>query len=163
MADLVTHAAAGLLLKALTSRKHVAVFVFGALMPDLLSRVPSMICSAARVVVEVPTLLIYGWEPLHTPAGMVVSAYAISLLFVAENRAMIFANLLGGMLLHMAIDLLQSHLGVGYPLLFPFATRAFEVGLIGSEATVPFSIPLALLTLWVWRRAQPSADSSPIG
>ena len=76
------------------------------------------------------------------------------------------ANLLGGMLLHMAIDLLQSHLGVGYPLLFPFSTHAVELGLIGSEATVPLALPLAVLAVWVWRRGQPadvpSAESAPM-
>ena len=125
-----------------------------------------MICSAARVIVDVPSLLIYGWDPLHTPVGMLLSAYAISLLFVAEQRVGIFWNLLGGMLLHMAIDLLQSHLGVGYPLLFPFSTRAFELGVIGSEATVPLALPLALLAAWAWRRGQPPVsppDSPPMG
>ena len=166
MADLVTHAAVGVLLKAATSRTHAAAFIAGALLPDLLSRLPSMICSAARVIVDVPSLLIYGWDPLHTPVGMLLSAYAISLLFVAEQRVGIFWNLLGGMLLHMAIDLLQSHLGVGYPLLFPFSTRAFELGVIGSEATVPLALPLALLAAWAWRRGQPPVsppDSPPMG
>ncbi|MFT5686485.1 MAG: hypothetical protein ACI8RZ_007441 [Myxococcota bacterium] len=160
MADLVTHAAVGLLIKATTSRRHAAVFVAGTLLPDLLSRLPSMVCSAARVVVEVPSLLIYGWDPLHTPAGMLLSSYAISLLFTADQRRGVFLNLLGGMLLHMAVDLLQSHLGVGYPLLFPFSTRAFELGLIGSEATVPLAIPLAALAVFVWRRGQSESSLS---
>ena len=169
MADLVTHAAVALLLKAATSRRHAAVFVAGTLLPDLLSRVPSMIISASRAFIDVPNLLIYGWDPLHTPAGMVLSAYAISLLFVAEGRRGVFVNLLGGMFLHMGIDLLQSHLNVGYPLLFPFSTHAYELGLIGSEATVPFAIPLALLAAWVWRRgrnvgaAQSSEEGDGIG
>ena len=166
MADLVTHAAVGVLVKAATSRSNAAAFIAGTLLPDLLSRLPSMICSAARALVEVPPALIYGWDPLHTPAGMLLSAYAISLLFVAEQRAGVFWNLLGGMLLHMAIDLLQSHLGVGYPLLFPFSTHAVELGLIGSEATVPLALPLAVLAVWVWRRGQPSdvppAESAPM-
>jgi hypothetical protein len=151
VADLVTHAAIGLLIKAATGRRHAAAFVAGTLLPDLLSRLPSMIFSAARVLVEVPPLLIYGFDPLHTPVGMLLSAYAISLLFVAEQRRGVFCNLLAGMLLHMAVDLLQSHLGVGYPLLFPFSTRSFELGLIGSEATVPLAIPLALVAGVVWR------------
>ena len=161
MADLVTHAAIGVLLKVATSRKHAAAFVAGTMLPDLLSRVPSMIFSAARVFVDVPELLIYGWDPLHMPAGMVVSAYAISMLFVAEQRAGVFVNLLGGMLLHIGVDLLQSHLGVGYPLLFPFSSRAFEFGIIGSEATVPLAIPLAVLAAWAWRRGQ--SEEPPIG
>jgi len=160
VADLVTHAAVGLLLKSMTARRHTAVFIAGTLLPDLLSRLPSMICSAARVVVEVPSLLIYGWDPLHTPAGMLLSSYAISLLFAAEHRRGVFLNMLGGMLLHMAVDLLQSHLGVGYPLLFPFSTHAFELGLIGSEATVPLAIPLAILAWVVWRRGWPSSEPS---
>ena len=160
MADLVTHAAVGLLLKSVTARRHTAVLIAGTLLPDLLSRLPSMVCSAARVVVEVPSLLIYGWDPLHTPAGMLLSSYAISLLFVAEHRRGVFLNLLGGMLLHMAVDLLQSHLGVGYPVLFPFSLHAFELGLIGSEATVPLAIPLAILAGVVWRRGQPSSEPS---
>ena len=162
MADLVTHAAIGLLLKSATSRKHAAVFVAGTMMPDVLARVPSMGCSAARAFIDVPNILLYGWDPLHMPLGMLLSSYGISLLFVAEQRVGIFWNLLGGMLLHLGIDLLQSHLGVGYPLLFPFATKSFELGLIGSEATVPLAVPLAMLAVLVWRRLRPHSEGVPI-
>ncbi len=152
MADLITHAAVGLLIKAATGRRHAAVFVAGSLLPDVLSRLPSMLMSAARDVVDVPVLLIYGWDPLHMPAGMVVVSWGLSLLFPEPERRGVFVNLLAGMLVHLALDMLQSHLGVGYPLLFPFSTHAFELGLIGSEATVPFALPLAAVAAALWWR-----------
>ena len=153
MADLVTHAAAGALVKAGTRGPHAAAFIAGNLLPDLLCRLPAMVCTGVNQhVVELPPLLLYGWSPLHMPAGMLLSAWLLSLLFGADVRRGVFWNLLGGMALHLGLDMLQSHLGVGYALLFPVSYQTFELGWIGSEATVPVALPLAALAWWLWRR-----------
>jgi len=59
------------------------------------------------------------------------------------------------MALHLALDVLQSHHGAGYMLMFPLATGSFEFGWIGSEATVPFALPLSGLAALVgYKRSQ---------
>ena len=154
MADLVTHAAAAALVKAATRGPHAAAFVAGSLLPDVLSRLPAMVFTALDGMVGVPAVLVYGWNPLHMPAGMVLVAWLLAMAFGEEVRRGVFWNLLGGMALHLGLDLLQSHLGVGYMLLFPVSHQTHELGWIGSEATVPFALPMAAVAwgLWRWRR-----------
>ncbi|MFT4979933.1 MAG: hypothetical protein ACI8S6_005845 [Myxococcota bacterium] len=153
MADLVTHAAVGVLVKAITRGPHAAAFIAGNLLPDVLSRLPAMLCSGIdQHIVRLPPLLLYGWNPLHMPAGMVLAAWLLSMLFDSSVRRGVFWNLLGGMAVHLGLDLLQSHLGVGYALLFPLSHQTHELGWIGSEDTVLIALPLALFAAVLWRR-----------
>lgn len=157
MADLITHACTALLWKAATGRDRVAVFVAGVCVPDLVSRVPSMGLTWLRwSVPAIPEWLVYLWGPLHMPSGMIACAFLLSFLFPAEGRRAVFANLLGGAFLHLAVDLLQHHFGIGYLLLFPFSQWDFEIGVIGSEDTVrivPFLVPATALACWArWGR-----------
>jgi hypothetical protein len=157
MADLITHTCTALLWKAGTRGDRVAVFVAGTCAPDLLSRVPSMGLTWLRwQVPSIPEWLVYIWGPLHMPAGIAAAAVLLSFLFPEQGRAEAFRNLLGGGLLHLAVDLLQHHFGVGYLLLFPFSLWDYEVGLIGSEDTVLIVPILAPFTAWVaWKRWGP--------
>ena len=162
MADLITHAAVGYLLHSVFParwRWSAPVFVAGNVLPDLLSRLPSLGLRVVAEVLPVPLAAIYLWEPLHMPAGMVLSSYAIALLSVAAGRRRVFWALLSGMGLHLGLDLLQDHLGVGYMLLYPLSTDTYELGLIGSEATVPLAPVLALLALLRWRWLRRAARS----
>jgi hypothetical protein len=157
MADLITHTCAAVLWKAATGRPHVATFVLGTCVPDFLGRVPSMALTVMRWKLPwIPEWLVYLWVPFHVPVGVVVAAYALSFAFPEEGRRATFANLVGGGLLHIAVDLLQRHFGVGYLLLFPFSFWDFELGWIGSEDTVrivPLLLPLTAAAAWArWRR-----------
>lgn len=158
MADLITHGCSAILWKAGTGKPGVATFVAGTCAPDLLGRVPSMGLTVLRWRVEaIPEWLLYVWGPLHMPLGILLSSYALSFLFVEAGRRAAFRDLLGGGLLHVAVDLLQRHFGVGYLLLFPFSTWDFELAWIGSEDTVrivPFLVPItAVVARWRWGRA----------
>ena len=84
------------------------------------------------------------------PIGMVIVSYVVCMLFPEGKRAAVYLNLLGGMVLHLLIDVLQDHYGVGYPLLFPFWGKPFELGWIGSEATVTVAPVLGLCAVVVW-------------
>jgi hypothetical protein len=84
--------------------------------------------------------------------GVVLQSYLVSLLFAENQRRSAFQNLVGGGLLHLAVDLLQFHFGMGYMLLFPFSTWDFEFGLLGSEATVPLVPVLLPLTIYLARK-----------
>lgn len=154
MADLITHGCTAILWKLATRGPRVAVFVAGTCLPDLLGRVPSMVLTEARwTIPAIPEWAVYIWAPLHMPVGIVVGSFLFSFLLPERGRAEGFRNLLGGGLLHLAVDLLQHHFGVGYLLLFPFSLWDFELGVIGSEATVrivPFLLPIT--AAWAWWR-----------
>ena len=152
MADLITHACVAFLAKAPTARTHVAAFVAGTLLPDLVSRVPSSALSRfGRTVSPIDPAFIYWWDVLHLPVGMVALAFTLAQLFPAATRRAISWNLLGGMLLHLALDVLQSHLSSGYLLLWPLSTTGFELRWMGSEDSV-FLVPILVPVTWlVWR------------
>lgn len=157
MADLITHSCVAVLWKAAVRRPRVAVFVAGTCLPDLLGRVPPMGLTELRWSLPwIPEWCIYLWGPLHMPAGIIVSGFLFSFLFPEVGRREVARNLVGGGLLHIAVDVLQRHFGVGYLLLFPFSLWDYELGIIGSETTVkivPFLLPFTLLVAWLrWGR-----------
>lgn len=155
MADLLSHAAVAVILKAGTGGRMPAVFVAGTILPDVASRVPSIILGYIHVhLVPLPEWWLFAWEPMHQPVGMTILAYLVSMFFCVSVRRAVFCNLLGGMSLHMLMDVLQSHHGAGYMLGFPFGVQAFELGWIGSEATVPFAAPLCAIAWWLARRSE---------
>ncbi|HJN76707.1 MAG TPA: metal-dependent hydrolase [Myxococcota bacterium] len=162
MADLVTHIGAALFFKGAVRGRNAPVFVLGTVMPDVCGRVVGI---ALSKLPGCPDLLVYGPGVIHMPLGMIAFSLLVALLFRADQRAAVFANLLAGALLHLAIDLLQHHVGTGYPLLFPFSSWHWELGLIGSEATIPWSIPVFLLGLGLWRlrgsRRPPAPPPAP--
>ena len=151
MADLITHGAVALLWKAGPRARHVAAFFAGNVAPDLLSRGPTIALSFIHQhVFRLPHELVFFWTPLHMPAGMLLSAYPLCFLFAEGSRRAIFANVLGGMLVHLAVDLMQYHYGVGYSLIYPLKKRTWELGWIGSEDTVFIAPALARVTAVVW-------------
>jgi hypothetical protein len=149
LADLITHTCAAVLWKCVTRGPLVGTFVLGTCLPDLLGRVPPMALTVARWTLPwIPEWTIYAWGPLHMPVGILLGSYLCSFLFAEASRRAVFANLLGGGLVHLAVDVLQRHFGVGYLLFFPFSTFDWELGWIGSEDTVkivPVLLPFTLL------------------
>lgn len=157
MADLITHTCAAVLWKVATARPMVATFVAGTCAPDLIGRVPSMALTVLRwKLPAIPEWLLYVWGVAHMPAGILLCSWALAFLFPENVRRVAFLNLLGGGMLHVAVDLLQAHFGVGYLLLFPFSLWDFELGWIGSETTVlivPFLLPATVAAAcWRWGR-----------
>ena len=160
MADLVTHWALAVLVKACVGYRDVPLFVAGSLLPDLVARVPPMAIELlARPLGGVPPWMSYVWVPVHLPVGMAVLAFVLSMLFPASLRRRVFANLLGGMALHLGVDLLQDHSGVGYQLFFPFWGPPFELGVYGSEDSVWAAPFLGAAALWVWWRRRGRASA----
>ena len=152
MPDLLTHGAVATLVKAGTRGPMPAVFVLGTLLPDLCSRVPAISMGYIHVhIVPLPDVLTHGWQPMHQPVGLVLLAYVVTMMFPERMRRTVFGNVLGGMAVHMALDLLQDHHGAGYLIGFPFWTGTFELGWMGSEATVWWALPLTALAAVVIR------------
>ena len=164
MADLITHACVAFLAKAPTTRTHVPAFVAGTLLPDLVSRVPSAaLARIGRTVAPIDPTFIYWWDVLHLPIGMFGLAFTLAQLFPAAARRAIFWNLFGGMLLHLGVDVLQSHLSSGYLLLWPFSTTGFELRWMGSEDSVflvPFLVPVTW-AIWRWTGARTAPRPLP--
>jgi hypothetical protein len=115
----------------------------------------------------VPNALIVPWGVLHEPIPLALVCVLLASCAVERERREVFFGLVGGCALHLALDLFQDHHGHGYYLLAPLWLGRFEVGWIGSEATVPLAPWLAAATALTWlaRRAigQARARSSPPG
>lgn len=166
MADLFTHACVAVMVRLpQKSARGVATFVAGTCLPDI-ARVPAMVLTKARwTLPEIPEWSCYVWAPLHLPIGIVLLSYLVCQLFPAAQRRRAFANLALGGALHLAVDLTQTHFGMGYLLFFPFSEWDFELGWIGSETTVrivPWLVPLTILAAW-WRWARVTAPSGSPG
>lgn len=147
-------------------RASIALFVAGTCAPDLLGQVPGLALIRARFYLPwIPEPLVYLWSPLHLPVGMVLMSYALAHLFEPAWRARAFRGLLGGGLLHLGVDLLQSHFGVGYMLFFPLSRWDWELGLIGSEDTVRIAPVLVVVTalLLGWHGKRAAARIVPAG
>ena len=155
MADLVTHMATGFLVKAATRKGHTATLVLGTVLPDLVARAPGLVFARLREAgAPIPETFVHAPQVAHMPLGMLALGTVLALLFHEPDRLAAWKNLVGGLFLHLALDLCQDHMGVGYMLAYPFSTWDFELRWLGSEATVlwaPWLGPLSV-GLWWWRR-----------
>ena len=172
MADLMTHLATGLLLKAATRGRHTGLLLAGVVLPDLASRVPGLALSQLKLMgAPIPTGFIYGFSTLHMPLSMLPLCWLVALPFAAPERPRVWGQLALGCALHLGVDLLQRHWGPGYFLLFPFSHGHWELGLIGSEGTVwvaPILFPLSAAIWWlrvgrVGRGVAPDANAGAGG
>lgn len=151
MADLVTHLASALI-PGVALRPHRAVLLaLGTAMPDVVGRVPGLMAEGVeRLGGTQPPWLTHPFGIAHQPVGGVLLAALIAWILPARERPLATLLLCGGVLLHLGVDVLQDHHGFGYHLLFPFGTGRYELGCIGSEATVPWAPWLALASVGVW-------------
>jgi hypothetical protein len=167
VADLLTHGCVGLL----ASRVHPALLwpatLAGSVLPDLFARVPPLFLQ--RFVapwVELPPALPLLFMPLHLPVGMVLSSLALAQLVHPAQRRRAGLSLLVGMALHLGVDMLQDHLGVGYALFFPLSLSDHELPLFGSEDSVlalPVLLPLTALVWWKSSRGGAPPAEPPAG
>lgn len=151
MADLVTHACTALLPGAVFRTRGVGVVALGAVLPDLAGRViPLGLDLVGRHGAPLPEWATWPWTALHEPIGWSLTCGLLALAFVDGQRRRAFGLLALGCTLHTLVDLLQDHHGEGYLLLAPLSVRRFELGWIGSEATVPWALPLLAATGLAW-------------
>lgn len=152
MADLVTHMCTALLPGAILGGRWVGPVLLGTVLPDLASRVPGLALEQLhqRGIVEVPDAAMFAWGVLHVPSGLVLLCLISAYAFVEEHRRFVLGGLLVGCVLHLGLDVLQDHHGQGYMLLAPVSLERYELGWIGSEATVTWALPLAAITAVAW-------------
>lgn len=158
MADLLSHALIAHTVKRLSPfGKGAYLFFVGTLLPDVLGRAPRILLhmftpkdwTVSPVVMEL-------WNVAHTPIPFVVLMAAVAFLWPEKKRLKVFANLSLGGLVHIAVDVTQWHIeGNVYRLLWPISEKGYELGWVGTEASlswIPYLIPLALGGEWVHRR-----------
>ncbi len=150
MADLVTHLATALLPGALVGRRIAAV-ALGTALPDLGARVAPMALEALQQRgLPVPDGLILAFGVLHEPLPLVLLCAVLAGAFAPGVRVPTLLGLWLGCGIHLALDVTQDHHGQGYFLLAPFHLGRYELGWIGSEATVDWAPGLAIATAAAW-------------
>lgn len=156
MPDPLSHVClAWLVGRGLRLRRGTVALIIGTFLPDFLTAAPAAVVGGY-----------WFFGPAHTPVGVLVWAYAGSLLFRQADRRLVFGCLVGGGWLALALDALQDHVGGGYMLLFPFSWAEFEAHLIPPEASL-FWLPLllaavALVEAVLWfRRRTPQRPPPP--
>lgn len=147
MADLVTHLAVALIPGVAFRLHHAALLALGAAFPDF-GRVPGLVADAVVRWVAVPEWVVTPLSVLHHPVGAVLSCALLAQTL--EDRRIGLVLLLAGATSHFVLDVAQDHHGMGYPLLAPFSYARFELGWIGSEATVDLAPWLGGLTVGLW-------------
>lgn len=170
MADLVTHLCTVLLPGALVPYRAVGLVALGTVVPDAFGRVVPMALELGQGAgLPIPDPFVWSFGLFHSPVGATLLCGAFALSFVREHRHEAFAALTLGAQIHLFIDVLQFHHGRGYPLLAPFSWETYELGVIGSEATVDLALPLlgATAVAWLlrtairWRAARRPSSEHP--
>lgn len=151
MADLVTHLCSVLLPAAFVRHRAIGLVAIGSVMPDAFGRVVPMALELGQGVgLPIPDPVVASFGALHAPVGLVVLSGLLAQAFAAGERTTAFRALILGALAHLLLDVLQFHHGRGYPLLAPFSWETYELGVIGSEATVDVALPLLAITALAW-------------
>lgn len=147
MADLVTHLCSGALV-ALPAPRWLVPLCVGVTLPDITGRAPQM--AFAMLDVPLPNRLLWAFDVAHQPLPQVLLAGVFALWFRAEDQRRVLLGTLAGVALHFGLDVLQDHHGHGYYLWFPISEARWELGWIGSEATVSWAPWLLLVTGALW-------------
>ncbi|MFP3909630.1 MAG: metal-dependent hydrolase [Archaeoglobaceae archaeon] len=134
----------GMRFKTFRENRYVALVMVGSLVPDLF-----------KITILFDWL---GYEvgeflaPLHTPAGALLSAGMISLLFY--GAMLVFSLLVVGVASHFALDLLLGHVSGGMLMLFPFSWQGYQLGLIQSDNywITLVLVVVAVMLLYVQRK-----------
>jgi hypothetical protein len=161
MPDVLTHAAAGYLIgRKIPQRPYGSLLVFGAVLPDLVTRVPEIVLQR---FLGFPVG--HFFSAFHTPAALILICYLISFAFENINRKKSFLFLLFGTFIHFVMDLMQAQLHNGlYMPLFPFSFETIQWKLFGIHDSLFASPVLAALIVWFWikdYRQSATRDVSP--
>ena len=159
----MTHLCTALLPGAWSRSRLVPLVAVGTVLPDAAGRaIPLGLERLALAGAPIPASWLWPWTALHEPIGWAALGACLGAAFVGRDQARATAALWAGCVLHTALDVLQAHHGEGYLLLAPLSSARFELGWIGSEATVPIALPLAAVTLAAWVPVAVEAAFGPV-
>lgn len=135
MPELVTHGIVAYAVGRLAKFQSLTLIVIGGtLLPDVIVRSASIFFKGKFV---------WLFLPLHTPFVLVILCYVVSLLYRVGERKRIFLASTLGVIIHLVLDSLQKHYGLGYLWLFPFSWQKFEFGVFWPEESM-FVIPIMI-------------------
>lgn len=141
MPDLLTHFLSGYIIgRPISKPARRAVFYIGAILPDILSRVPVLFFKI--ILNKDLDKLGYFFTNLHSPFVVIWISLLISLFF-AREKVIVFSILLAGSGLHLFLDFLQRHFTPSYFWLFPFSWKTGELGLFWPGDTI-YAIPVLI-------------------
>jgi len=107
--------------------RYFPALLIGAVLPDL----------ARGVGAVMAPHFYWAWAALHTPFMLLPVCYLLSMCFQYRCRRGVFLAMYAGSLLHLALDLLQRHIGgASYIVGFPFTWKSFELGLFWPESSL---------------------------
>ena len=140
MPDLMTHLllpwAAGR--SAGWARPRLALFCLGGVLPDLVSRVPSIALSRWPDLASI-------FSAFHTPIGVLILCLGLVMIFPEKDRTRYLGWLISGAGLHLVLDLLQLTVNPhSYHWLFPLTFQDFQLGLFWPDQTV-LALPVLLI------------------
>jgi hypothetical protein len=150
MPDLFAHFVSGYLPgESRPQGRNDALLVTGAILPDLLTRVPQIVFNNFMGF-NVNQF----FSALHTPVGFGLFCYLLALFFPEDGRKKVFTLLLAGSLLHFFLDLMQAQFYKGvYMPFFPFSLETTQWGLFHyNDSIYLFPILLAITAITYWRR-----------
>lgn len=138
MPDLITHCLASRIIVLGRFKKYLLLFLIGAILPDVLSRVPHFFLAFSYRCSWVIAVF-------HSPLVLILFVLIFALLFKDKKQA--GSGLFFGMVFHLFLDSFQRHIGGSYYWFFPFSFKTGEFGLFWPEESLSFIPYLILITL----------------
>ena len=135
-------------------RRYDALVVLGAVLPDLISRIPIVILVR---FLDLP--VVYFYRALHTPIGVILASYILSFLFEHSIRLKSFLSLTAGSFLHLVLDLMQQQFfDCVYMPFIPFSIKTVQWGWFHyNSSLIVFPLLLApVLFFWIRRKKDSS-------
>ena len=145
MPELLSHTISAYLLKSFlptkeTVRKGFPLILFGVFLPDLVS----------RGVVLISHDYYYQAQFFHTPFACVIQSMIISLLFIKQQRLLVFKSLTLGWILHQVFDLFQESLDpFMYAIFWPLSLKTFSLGIFWHGHWPFLALSMAILLLLI--------------
>lgn len=144
MPDLITHTAfAYLIRKRNWQPQPMILLLFGAMLPDLLSR---------PFIILLPDYA-YFFHTFHTPVGLILFIILISLYFEPSERFNAFKYIGYGAFTHLFLDLFQKTVNErGYSWLFPFSYSDYQIGLFLPEDSllvIPYILMIVIFDFFI--------------
>jgi hypothetical protein len=130
----IVHLAAGTLASRWykPSARVVALFLLGALLPDLASMANVLLLDQVSLPAAWKHFPVWYFQPFHTPFLALFYSLAAALLF-SGGWSRNFLNIYGGVVTHFCLDTFQRHLGFHNLTFYPFSMRDLNLNLFYSD------------------------------
>jgi len=139
MPELITHTTFAYLIRKRNLDIHYLIlFLFGAMLPDLLTRPFTTFFKLEQ----------YFFNASHTPFVVILWIIIISQFFENEIRWQVFKYISLGALTHFFLDLFQiSSNNIGYQWLFPFSDWNFQFNFLWADESILLAPIMAFIFL----------------